>query len=156
MHRSPPAPSPCPLHGFHGQYWRFDLTRGEGELVPIERLVLRRTLGGVGLGTWLLHRESPVGVDPLAPEAPLVFAFSPLVGTALTTSAKFAVVAKSPLTGGVSDALASSHFAIAGKQLGVDAIVLVGACEQPSELVGGRLRPTESWGRSAADTARAL
>ena len=38
-------------------------------------------------------------MDPLAPEAPLVFAFSPLVGSPLTTSAKFAVVSKSPLTG---------------------------------------------------------
>jgi aldehyde:ferredoxin oxidoreductase len=144
------------MHGFHGCYWRFDLTRGEGERIAIDAAVLERTLGGVGLATWLLHREAPVGVDPLAPEAPLVFAFSPLVGTPLTTSAKFAVVAKSPLTGGVSDALASSHFAIAGKRLGVDAIVLVGACEQPSELVGGRLRPSENWGRSAAETAEAL
>ena len=61
--------------------------------------VLRAYLGGVGLGTWLLHRLAPAGVDPLAPEAPLAFVFSPLVGTPLTTSAKFAVVAKSPLTG---------------------------------------------------------
>ena len=49
--------------------------------------------------------------------------FSPLVGTPLTTSAKFAVVAKSPLTGRLTDALASSHFAIAGKLTGHDAIV---------------------------------
>ena len=49
------------------------------------------------------------------PEAPLAFVFSPLVGTPLTTSAKFAVVAKSPLTGLLNDALASSHFAIAGQ-----------------------------------------
>jgi len=51
------------------------------------------------------------GVDPLAPEAPLIFCLSPLVGTPLTTSAKFAVVAKSPLTGMLTDALASSQFA---------------------------------------------
>ena len=35
----------------------------------------------------------------------MAFVFSPLVGTPLTTSAKFAVVAKSPLTGLVTDAL---------------------------------------------------
>ncbi len=144
------------MHGFHGAYWRFDLGRGEGERIPIPPEVLRRTLGGVGLGSWLLHRESPPGVEPLAAEAPIVFAFSPLVGTGLTTSAKFAVVAKSPLTGGVCDALASSHFAIEGKALGVDAIVLVGACREPSELVDGRLRPTASWGRTAEETADAL
>ena len=144
------------MKGFHGCYWRFDLGRNEGERIPLEDSVLRRTLGGVGLGAWLLHREAPVGVDPFAPEAPLIFSFSPLVGTGLTTSAKFAVVAKSPLTGGISDALSSSHFAIAGKALGVDAIVLVGACSEPSELVDGRLRPTECWGKSAEETARVL
>ena len=53
-----------------------------------------------------------------------MFVFSPLVGTPLTTSAKFAVVAKSPLTGRLTDALASSHFAIAGKLTGHDAIVI--------------------------------
>ena len=110
------------MHGFHGCYWRFDLSTGRGARVAIPPSVLRSYLGGVGLGSWLLYREAPEGVDPLAPEAPLVFAFSPLVGTPLTTSAKFAVVAKSPLTGLLCDALSSSHFAIAGKRMGVDAI----------------------------------
>lgn len=144
------------MKGFHGCYWRFDLGLGRGERIPIDDSVLERTLGGVGLGAWLLHREAPIGVDPLAPEAPLIFSFSPLVGTPLTTSAKFAVVAKSPLTGGISDALSSSHFAIAGKRLGVDAIVLVGACAEPSELVDGSLRPSTNWGRSAEETAKSL
>jgi len=143
------------MRGFHGRYWRFDLGSGRGERLPLPEPILRRYLGGVGLGTWLLHREAPPGVDPLAPEAPLVFAFSPLVGTSLTTSAKFAVVAKSPLTGFVSDALSSSHFAIAGKRMGVDAIVLVGRCAEPSELVNGALRPTRLWGATpqAVDAA---
>ena len=144
------------MKGFHGCYWRFDLERGEGERIPIEESILQRTLGGVGLGAWLLHKEAPLGVDPFAPEAPLIFSFSPLVGTSFTTSAKFAVVAKSPLTGGISDALSSSHCAIAGKSLGVDAIVLVGACAEPSQLVDGRLMPSESWGCSAEETARKL
>ena len=144
------------MHGFHGAYWRFDLTTGRGARVPLPRPVLRGYLGGAGLGTWLLHREAPVGVDPLAPEAPIVFAFSPLVGTPLTTSAKFAVVAKSPLTGFVCDALASSRFAIEGKRLGVDAIVLVGRCEEPSVLVDGKLRGTDLWGASAAEAEEAL
>jgi aldehyde:ferredoxin oxidoreductase len=61
--------------------------------------------------------------------------FSPLVGTPLTTSAKFAVVAKSPLTGLLTDTLASSHFAIAGKLTGYDAIVVRGARDTPSVLL---------------------
>src|SRR5579862_1576804 len=115
------------MFGFHGRYWRFDLTSGRGEFVPLPESVLRRVLGGLGLGAWLLYHEAPANVDPLAPEAPLIFAFSPLVGTPLTTSAKFAVIAKSPLTGMISDSLSSSHFAIEGKRIGVDAIVIKGA-----------------------------
>src|SRR6202035_3923319 len=92
-------------------------------------------LGGAGLGTWLLHRLGPPGADPLGPRAPLAFVFSPLVGTPLTTSAKFAVVAKSPLTGMLTDALASSQFAIAGKLTGHDAIVVAGRSERLSVLL---------------------
>src|SRR5439155_26740768 len=91
--------------------------------------------GGVGLAAWLMHREAPIGVDPFSPDAPLLFVFSPLVGTPLTTSAKFAVVAKSPLTDRFNDALSSSHFALAGKRSGCDAIVIVGARESPSILM---------------------
>ena len=39
--------------------------------IELSEHVLRSYLGGVGLGTWLLHELSPAGVDPLAPEAPL-------------------------------------------------------------------------------------
>src|SRR4029077_6656828 len=107
--------------------------------------VLRAYIGGAGLGAWLMHELAPPGVDPLGPEAPLAFCVSPPVGTPLTTSAKFAVVAKSPLTGLLNDALASSHFAIAGKLTGHDAIVVRGACDEPSVLLvdrdGARLEP---------------
>lgn len=123
--------------------------------------VLRAYLGGVGLGTWLLHTLAEPGVDPLAPEAPLAFVFSPLVGTPLTTSAKFAVVAKSPLTGLLTDALASSQFAIAGKLTGHDAIVVRGRAPELSVLLvdadGVRVEPCpELAGLSAADAEVAV
>src|SRR6516162_3510849 len=120
------------MFGYHGRYLRIDLSTGGATWVPLPEDVLRRFLGGVGLGAYLLHREAPAGVDPLAPEAPLLFCFSPLVGTPLTTSAKFAVVAKSPLTERFNDALSSSHFALAGKKGGYDALVIAGRCQVAS------------------------
>src|SRR5262249_45896612 len=104
---------------------------------------------------YLLHREAAPGVDPLAPEAPLLYVLSPLVGTPLTTSAKFAVVAKSPLTDRLNDALSSSHFALAAKRAGCDAIVVTGACAGPSLLViddgSVRVQPAaDLWGLPAA------
>jgi aldehyde:ferredoxin oxidoreductase len=120
------------MHGIHGRYLRIDPRPGRTGCVPIPEPVARGFLGGVGLGTWILAHETPAGTDPLAPDAAIVFAFSPLVGTPLTTSAKFAVVALGPLTGRLCDALCSSHFAIAGKRAGVDAIALAGAFDQPT------------------------
>jgi aldehyde:ferredoxin oxidoreductase len=147
--------------GYFGRALVVDVGTGASETVELPERVLRGTIGGAGLGTWLMHRLAPAGVDPLAPEAPLAFVFSPLVGTPLTTSAKFAVVAKSPLTGLLNDALASSHFAISGKLTGNDAIVVRGAAERPSVLVvdgdGPRVLPAPRlWGLSAADAEERL
>jgi aldehyde:ferredoxin oxidoreductase len=124
-----------PPGGYFGQALVADVTDGTSEVLPLPDDILRAYIGGAGLGVWLLHRLAPAKADPLGPEAPLAFVFSPLVGTPLTTSAKFAVVAKSPLTGMVTDALASSQFAIAGKLTGHDAIVIRGRAAKPSALL---------------------
>lgn len=121
--------------GYHGRYLKVDLSTGLAEPIAIDESVLRRFIGGTGLGTWLLLNECPDQVDPLAPENPLAFVFSPLVGSPLTTSAKFAVMSKSPLTGRINDSLSSSSFAIAGKKTGFDAILITGRCETLSSLV---------------------
>jgi len=121
--------------GYHGRYLRVDATTGRSEEVPLEEADLRAFVGGVGLATLLLLRETPAGADPLGPDAALVFAGSPLVGTPLTTSAKFAVAGKSPLTGRIGDSLSSSHFAIALKRSGVDALVVKGRAPVLSVLL---------------------
>jgi len=121
--------------GYHGCYLRIDVSTGRTERVPLSEALLRGYIGGSGLGTRLLLDEAGAAVDPLAPEAPLIFAFSPLVGTPLTTSAKFAVVSRSPLTERINDSLAGSGFALAGKHCGCDAIVIVGRADALSVLV---------------------
>src|SRR5437773_7505354 len=135
------------LFGYHGCYLRIDVSHGSVERVPLPEAVLRQFLGGSGLGAWLLLEEGDPRADPRSADAPLVFAFSPLVGSPLTTSAKFAVVSKSPLTDRFNDSLASSGFAIAGKRCGCDAIVIVGRADAFSVLVvddgEARLEPAE-------------
>jgi aldehyde:ferredoxin oxidoreductase len=124
-----------PSPSYHGCYLRVDVTTGASQAIDLQHDILRRFLGGSGLGTWILLREEAATIDPLEPEAPLAFVFSPLVGSPLTTSAKFAVVSKSPLTNRINDSLASSGFAIAGKKTGCDAIVIIGRAERLSILV---------------------
>jgi aldehyde:ferredoxin oxidoreductase len=138
--------------GYFGEYLRVDLGSGEAIRVALDPAVARRFVGGVGLGAWLLHHETPRGFDPLGAEAAVIFAFGPLLGTPLTTSAKYALVAKSPLTGRIGDALSSSRFAVMAKRMGVDAIVITGCAPRPSVLLldedGASLEPAgELWGR---------
>ncbi|HYB87875.1 MAG TPA: aldehyde ferredoxin oxidoreductase family protein [Streptosporangiaceae bacterium] len=147
--------------GYFGRALVVDASAGTANPLPLPDELLRAYIGGAGLGAWLMHRLAPPGADPLSPAAPLAFVFSPLVGTPLTTSAKFAVVAKSPLTGMLNDALSSSHFAISGKLTGHDAIVVHGAREQPSVLLvdgaGARFTGAEGlWGRPAAEAETRL
>src|SRR5512145_976987 len=150
-----------PPGGYFGRALVVDVGAGAARTLDIPDRVLRDYVGGAGLGAWLMTELGPAGVDPLAPEAPIAFVFSPLVGTPLTTSAKFAVVAKSPLTGLLNDALASSQFAIAGKLTGYDAIAVHGAADELSVLVldagGPRLEPAaELGGLPARETEERL
>jgi aldehyde:ferredoxin oxidoreductase len=123
------------LFGWHGRYLRIDPRPGRTAFIALDERILHEFVGGVGLGTWIVAHETPAGADPLGTESALVFALSPLVGSPLTTSAKFAVVALSPLTGRLCDALASSHFAIAAKRAGIDALAITGVCDEPTVVL---------------------
>ena len=147
--------------GYFGRALVTDASTGTSEILDLPDDVLRAYIGGAGLGAWLMHRLGAPRADPLSEEAPLAYVFSPLVGTPLTTSAKFAVVARSPLTGMLTDALASSHFAIAGKLTGYDAIVVRGARAAPSVLLVDEAGPRfedakDLGGLTAAQASTAL
>src|SRR5438876_424986 len=114
------------MHGLFGRALHIDVTSGRSAYHDVEGSRLRKYVGGIGLGTTLLYDYAPAGVDPFSPANPLIFASAPLVGTGLTTTAKFAVVTKSPLTGLIADSLSSSHFALELKRLGIDALVITG------------------------------
>ena len=123
------------MYGYHGSVLVVDLSRRTYRREALGENVLRRFIGGTGLASFLLYTHCPPGADPLGPENPLIFACSPLVGSRLTTSSKFAVAAKSPLTGMIGDSLSSSFLAVELKRTGVDALVVKGRSNRPTLLV---------------------
>ncbi|MDQ3044371.1 MAG: aldehyde:ferredoxin oxidoreductase, partial [Chloroflexota bacterium] len=123
------------MYGVHGRYLHIDLASGVATPHPIPERTAWEVLGGIGLASLLLLDWCPAGVDPFAPENPLIFATSPFVGTGITTASKIAVATKSPQTGVIGDSLSSSYLAIALKRTGFDALVLTGQTRQPSLLV---------------------
>src|SRR3990170_3145213 len=114
------------MYGFQGRLLHIDLTKKTHNWLILEESRLRAVLGGIGLGVSLLHDFAPQGVEPLSPDNPLILASAPLVGTELTSTAKYAVVTKSPLTGFITDSLSSSFFALELKRAGLDALVITG------------------------------
>ncbi|MBI3060831.1 MAG: aldehyde ferredoxin oxidoreductase family protein [Deltaproteobacteria bacterium] len=151
------------MYGFHGRLLQIDLTSRSHRWVALEETRLRAFLGGIGLGTSLLYDLAPGGVEPFSPANPLIFTTAPLVGTGLTTTSKFAVVTKSPLTGFIADSLSSSFFALELKRAGLDAIAITGRAEPPVYLmIGGKesgelpvvefREARHLWGRSPGET----
>jgi aldehyde:ferredoxin oxidoreductase len=145
------------VYGFHGRLLHIDLTTKSRCWRDLEETRLRAFLGGIGLGTSLLYDLAPAGVEPFSPANPLIFTSAPLVGTGLTTTAKFAVVTKSPLTGFIADSLSSSFFALELKRTGLDALVITGQAVSAVYLFidneKAEVREGEHlWGRSASET----
>ena len=145
------------MHGFHGRLLHIDLSDGHSSWRDLEESRLRAFLGGIGLGTSLLYDFAPAGVEPLSGANPLIFASAPLVGTGLTTTAKYAVVTKSPLTGFIADSLSSSFFALELKRVGLDAVVITGRAPSPVYLLvnNGKVEVRSGehlWGKSAGES----
>ena len=145
------------MYGFHGRLLHIDLNTGHSSWIDLEESRLRAFLGGIGLGTSLLYEFASPGVEPLSPANPLIFASAPLVGTGLTTTAKYAVVTKSPLTGFIADSISSSFFALELKRIGLDALVITGRASSPVYLLvkNGKIEVRNGehlWGKSAGES----
>ncbi len=93
--------------------------------------IARQYIGGIGLGFRLLMDNSKPGTDPFDPANPLIFVTGPLSGTMGPTAGNgYAVVSKSPATGGIAESKAHGFFGPEVKRAGYDAIVFTGKAEK--------------------------
>ncbi|MDD1770144.1 MAG: hypothetical protein LUO79_03570, partial [Methanomassiliicoccales archaeon] len=91
-------------------------------------------LGGTGVATHLLSEHAPRGVDPLAPEAPIVFAIGPLESL-FPCVTKTVATFKSPATGNYGESHAGGRLGMAMRMADLGAIVITGRAKYPSYLV---------------------
>lgn len=122
------------MNGYNGSVLHIDLEKKSWGKSVIPEHILRKYIGGTGLAAWLLYVYCPTGIDPYDPRNPLIFCASPLVGTQLTTSSKFAIATKSPLTGFIGDSMSSSFLATELKATGFDAVLIKGVAESWTSL----------------------
>jgi aldehyde:ferredoxin oxidoreductase len=81
-------------------------------------------LGGRGLTSTVVNKETPPLCHPLGAENRLVFAPGLLTGTAAPCSGRLSVGAKSPLTGGIKESNAGGTAAQKLARLGIAAIIV--------------------------------
>jgi len=97
--------------------------------------VLKKYIGGYGLGARLLYDELEKGIDPLGEKNILGFCSGPLTGTPTIEGNRFMVVCKSPLTGGIGEANSGGSFGPYMKFAGYDAIFFRGKAKTPKYLL---------------------
>ena len=123
------------MFAYAGRILRFDLTTGKASTEPLTEEMAKSYIGGIGLGIRLLIDNSKPGTEPFSPENPIIFATGPLSGTMGPTAGNgYAVVSKSPATGGVGEAKAHGFFGPDLKRAGYDAVIITGKAEKLSYL----------------------
>ena len=118
--------------GYAGKILRINLTdrTTKEEKLPLE--IAQNFLGGAGLGIKYLFDEVKPGIDALSPDNKLIFAPGPFTGTSIPCASRMAVVAKSPLTGAVGNALTGGYFPAELKFAGWDAVIVEGKADKPT------------------------
>jgi len=123
------------MYSYAGKILRVNLTTGQTTTEPLTEEMAKQYVGGIGLGIRLLMDNSTPGTDPFSPDNPIIFATGPLSGTMGPTAGNgYAVVSKSPATGGVGEAKAHGFFGPDLKRAGYDAVIITGKADKLSYL----------------------
>ena len=151
------------IKGYAGRVLEVDLTGRQFAFGELDEETARLYIGGKGYGTRLLYDRTAAGIDPLGPENLLIFATGPLNGSVAPQSNRFAVVCKSPLTGGIGNATCGGSFAYGMKKAGIDVLVVSGRSAGPVrlEIDGDQddvqiLDAADLWGKGTYETQKVL
>ncbi|MGD0975745.1 MAG: aldehyde ferredoxin oxidoreductase family protein [Candidatus Korobacteraceae bacterium] len=145
------------MGGYIGKLGWIDLSTGTVKVEEIAEDVRRKYIGGTGLAAYILRQFPFSKIDPLGPENVLVFSSGPLTGANVPTSGRYAVAAKSPLTGVWGEADSGGKFGISLKAAGYDAIAITGRASSPAVLsiIEGSISIVSAesvWGKDTYDT----
>jgi aldehyde:ferredoxin oxidoreductase len=149
------------MYGWIGTILRINLTAGSTTKETLDPSLAHSFLGGRGLGTYIMSRETDPTVDPLSPANLLIFAAGPLSGTNAPSAAHWNVVTKGPLTGTIAASSSGGMFGAMLKYSGYDAIVVEGKAEKPvyvwihDDKVEIR-NASQIWGKTTPETTEAV
>ncbi|MCK4786790.1 MAG: hypothetical protein KAV87_23730, partial [Desulfobacteraceae bacterium] len=140
---------------------KIDLSNQSYTIEEIPKDIIRKYIGGRGLGAFLLYRSVPAKADPLGEENHVIFTAGPASGTKFPFSSKANLNTKSPLTGAYLYSIASGILAEQMKKAGFWAIYVRGIAERPTYIVIHNRDVafkdgSELWGMETAEAQRAM
>lgn len=140
---------------------KVDLSKKSYEVEEIPKEIIRKYIGGRGLGSYLLYKSVPPKADPLGPENHVIFTAGPANGTNFFYSSKANVNTKSPLTGIYLFAISSGILTHQMRKAGFWAIDIQGVSDSPTYLVveNGEVRfqdATSLWGMETAKVQQVM
>ena len=140
---------------------KVDLSNRSSDIEEIPGDVIRKYIGGRGLGAYLLYKSVPAGADPLGEENHIIFTAGPVNGTSLYYSPKSNMNTKSPLTGIYLHSVSSGTLAGRMRKAGLWAIDIKGASETPVYLAVHNKDiefrdGTSLWGMETAEAQKAM
>ncbi|MFH1003028.1 MAG: aldehyde ferredoxin oxidoreductase N-terminal domain-containing protein [Chloroflexota bacterium] len=140
------------MNGWAGKILYVDLSSGQSHAEPLNMDWAQLYIGGHGLAARLGYDLIKPGLDPLAPEAPIILACGPLVGTLTPGGTKTSLLIKSVQCGFAAPGAVGSALGPNIKSAGYDALVITGASEEPVniEIVDDKVRVLDAsrfWGK---------
>ena len=122
------------MFAYWGKILRVNLSTGSITTEVLREDLVKKFIGGRGLGTKLYMDEVAAEIDPLSPENKLLFVTGPLTGTATPTGGRYMVVTKSPLTSTIASSNSGGFWGAELKFAGYDVIILEGKSAKPVYL----------------------
>ena len=149
------------MFGYHGRFLDVDLSNGSVGTLELEEDLLKKFIGGASLAARLIYDQVKPGMDPLAPDSPLVFATGPFTGTTIPMVSRSAVCGISPLTGIWGEATTGGVFPFRLKESGYDGIMVTGKADRPVYLwiqdgVAEIRDAAHLWGKDTYETQQVL
>ena len=120
--------------GWQRKVLRVDLTKGTSAVEPLNMDWANAYLGERGLATKYLMENMDPAADAMGPDNVLIFATGPLTGTMASTSGRYAVVTKGPLTGAIACSNSGGKFGAELKFAGYDMLIVQGVSPKPVYL----------------------
>ena len=145
------------MKGYFGKFLKVDLTQKSIENFTPSDDDLRDFVGGSTLAAKIIYDYVQPGMDPLAPENPLIFATGPFIGSNVPMVSRAAVCGIAPGTGLWGEATTGGQFPTRLKGSGFDGLLICGRAEKPVYiyLIDGQAEIREAvhlWGRDSYET----